>query len=151
MGIGSTTSTTCYQEFCVTRLIRINELPLPIWLISSGHWCQCGLVGPRRKIVLPSATDKSPKIKLKKKEKIRSGLHPIFVRLGVFDLFWENKGGKCSQIFKNFTWGQRNSFLVSFFFFFFGLFVCIRSGTHPLCVCCVLFWKMCHSETYLDW
>ena len=43
---------------------------------------------PRKKIMLPSATNPSPKIK---SYRIGSGMHPIFVRLGVFHLVWDKK------------------------------------------------------------
>ena len=49
-------------------------------------------IRPRKKcLVLPSATDPSQKIIFKK---LGSGMHPIFVRLGVFNLFLRKKRWK---------------------------------------------------------
>ena len=52
-------------------------------------------LGQKKNIVLPSATNPSPKVRGKKSG---SGMHLIFVRLGVFSPFWRKNDAKCTQM-----------------------------------------------------
>ena len=59
-------------------------------------WSADDASGPEKKIVFPSATDLSPKLELKI---LGLGMHPIFVRLGVFSPFFEKRSWKIHSKF----------------------------------------------------
>ena len=64
--------------------IKVRLEAMILWLGLEG------LGQEKKNVVLPSVTDPSQKIKLKKK-KIGSRIHPIFIRLGFFFTFFEKK------------------------------------------------------------